>query len=909
MSGRSGNDGDCDKPVEFPRAIFNRPALPRIAYRIGAYGEMRAHMLSLIDQAPALKAWTHRGSDDPGIALVEGAAVVGDILSLYQDDYANEAYLRTATLPDSVSGLVRLLGYRPAPGLGGKARFAIAVKGTSNVTVPAGLMLLAQLEGAAKPATFETAAALTAVPALSDFHLYRPRLVPDIRNGMDTFALGAADGVELKPGDKIMAGLVHGAAGNGAYDHIQLLVVDKVWDAFGIRHVKTKGQIESLSRGLLSVFAPTFSLAPTFALSTITATLPVFTGPLLAGLALATVSSTPKFVAWKLGGDFSHFGHTAPPTRVDVDANGRATQVNVSYERVLDGRQGGEAVPELLPLQLPLDGQVKDVAAGIEVLVVANLSTGSGSVRKRLLSRRVRQIDSQAMSWGPQSGTATVLTLDADLAITEGSSTLNHTDIRGVAVHAVQGSAFELRAIPVPTSATSGNTLDFYGSASDAQALVGRTLLLMEPDAPVAAHVQRVRRQTGGEARFEVTLDRTLDLRLYPHDDPTVEVYGNVIDASEGKTEPEAALGDGDARAIFQTFALPKAPLTHLLDATQSPPQLPELEIRVDGLLWQRAESFFDSGPLDQVYIVRQADDGKSYVQFGDGVSGARLPSGKGNVVAVYRSGSGSRGPLKAGASVSAKPRVAGFDKAFLLEPVTGGAAPEPASSVRLAAPGTMQSLGRIVSLADCETEAQSLPGVLKARAAWILVDGSPVLTLTVLTDGLSTADQQALDGALRSAIAARGPARFALRLRLGNRRFCDVGVRIGYDERRRIDDLLPAVLKALGTSNDDIALDDEPTGGLFDWRERQFGQDVHGSQLVGRVQNVDGVAWVELQRLAFRLPHLELAAALRTSISAVALPAVQRRLRCPSESLLALQSTDLHIEWVAVNTTVRASA
>jgi hypothetical protein len=35
----------------------------------------------------------------------------------------------------------------------------------------------------------------------------------------------------------------------------------------------------------------------------------------------------------------------------------------------------------------------------------------------------------------------------------------------------------------------------------------------------------------------------------------------------------------------------------------------------------------------------------------------------------------------------------------------------------------------------------------------------------------------------------------------------------------------------------------------------------------------------------------------------------VQRCLRCPSESLLTLQSTDLHIEWVAVKTTVRASA
>ena len=49
----------------------------------------------LLDAAPELTAWTHRLPDDPGIALCEGAAIVGDILAQYQHRYANEAYLRT----------------------------------------------------------------------------------------------------------------------------------------------------------------------------------------------------------------------------------------------------------------------------------------------------------------------------------------------------------------------------------------------------------------------------------------------------------------------------------------------------------------------------------------------------------------------------------------------------------------------------------------------------------------------------------------------------------------------------------------------------------------------------------------------------------------------------------------------
>jgi predicted phage baseplate assembly protein len=586
-------------------------------------------------------------------------------------------------------------------------------------------------------------------------------------------------------------------------------------------------------------------------------------------------------------------------------STGRASQLNVSYDRVLNASQVAEVAPAIAPKQLPLEGQVRDIAAGITVLVVANLATSATATpRKRVLARGVLQVDAASMSWGAQSGAATVLTLDSDLAIVEASSNLRHSDIRGIVVHAAQGAAFELSAVPVATPAASGSTLDFYGTSDDAQALFERTLLMLEPAGPASARVQRVRRRTSGEPRFEITLDRSVDYTLYPHDEPGVEIFGNLVDATEGKSEPapdaEAVLGDGDARVEFQTFAIAKAPLTYRLDPTAVPVQVPELQVRVNGVLWIRVESFYDSGPLDAHYIVRQADDGKSYVQFGDGITGARLPSGKGNVTAQWRSGSGSRGPLKAGAGVSATPRFAGFDKVFLHEPVTGGAAPEPASSVRLAAPASMHSLGRIVSLADCESEAQALPGVLKARAGWVLVDGASVLTLTVLTDGLTTADRSALDAALRSAFASRGPARFALQLRIGNRLFADVALRIGYDARLRTADLLPLVQKALGTSNDDIALDDGPTGGLFDWRERQFGQDVHGSQVVGRVQNVAGVGWVELQKLAPRTAVQRSAGA--SFVSPVPLPAVQRRLRCPGTSLLALHADNLAIEWVPVS-------
>ena len=81
----------------------NRPGLPRIAYRIGRYPDFVEAMRRRIDAAPELAAWTYRGADDPAIALLEGSAILADILSFYQEHYANEAYLRTAAWRESVA--------------------------------------------------------------------------------------------------------------------------------------------------------------------------------------------------------------------------------------------------------------------------------------------------------------------------------------------------------------------------------------------------------------------------------------------------------------------------------------------------------------------------------------------------------------------------------------------------------------------------------------------------------------------------------------------------------------------------------------------------------------------------------------------------------------------------------------
>ncbi len=962
-------DHDCPRPPVFPKPIWNRPGLDTIDYRIGDYDAMRAHILALIDAAPELAAWTHRQPDDPGIALVEGLAIVGDILAQYQHLYANEAYIRTAQWRESVTELVRVLGYRLAPGLGGRARFALAVRGERPVRIPAGFGLTATLPGADKPATFETQHAIDAHPALSKFHLYRPRHVPSIVNGMDTFQLPPGSTMELAKGDKLLVGIADGRT----LTHTQVLVVDKTWEAFGIRHVKTQGRIACLMgrlggglggllgigsvSGLSAVGASAFgasvstlssgtSLSLPFMTLTNTGSsasvfsgllgssgvsgflggmsgnaragllgsglsfLPAFSGVLNAGLGLALLGSVPSLRAYKLAGQSRHFGHNAPATRVSVDENGRATEVAVPFTRRLDANQGNPAAPQLRPRQLPLDGEVPEFTAGITVLVEANLSTSSSGspARKRVLEREVLQLDRQSLGWGGMTGASSVLALDEDLAISEPGASLRYADIRGISVHAVAGEGFTLRAAPRPTSAARGNGLDYFGSRADAQALVDRTLLVGLPAGPLPVNVERVDLAgTGPEPRFfRLTLDQSFDVTQFGHDDPTIPVYGNLVDTTEGKTEAQAVLGDGDARATFQTFPLPKKPLTYLLDTGASPPFLPELEVWVAGVRWRRVERFFGLGPREAIYIVREDDEHRSFVQFGDGRTGARLPTGQGNVVALYRTGTGAHG--LAADPPNAVKRLPDFDEAWMLEPATGGAAPEGAAHAREAAPASMQSLGRIVSLADCEAEALAIPGVLKARATWTTLDGTPLVAVTVLTASSDPADQQAIDLALRRALAVRGPARWPLQVRIGRQRGVRLDLTVAADPTRREEDIAAAIAVALGVA-DDNPFDDLDAGrrGLLHWRMRNFGDNVHGSQVIGAAQNVPGVRWVRLDGLAYATTGVSVRVAfnaltslsLNPSLASTLLPDNSRRsLRAGALDLLTLDRADLHLRF-----------
>lgn len=115
-----GCGGACQGvQVETPLTVNNPPGLAELPVRVGTHGEFLESMLARLSSPayPALAGLTVRTTDDAGIALLDGWAIVADLLTFYTERIANEGYLRTATQQESLRLLGNLVGHRPRPGV------------------------------------------------------------------------------------------------------------------------------------------------------------------------------------------------------------------------------------------------------------------------------------------------------------------------------------------------------------------------------------------------------------------------------------------------------------------------------------------------------------------------------------------------------------------------------------------------------------------------------------------------------------------------------------------------------------------------------------------------------------------------------------------------------------------------
>ncbi len=104
-----------DSPL---KKITNPPFKSSIDYRIGDYNTFRKAMFSLIRKNALLGGAIAPRADkrDYGAALVDMWAYLCDILTYYQERIANESFLRTSKLKESVIELLYLVDYLPQRG-------------------------------------------------------------------------------------------------------------------------------------------------------------------------------------------------------------------------------------------------------------------------------------------------------------------------------------------------------------------------------------------------------------------------------------------------------------------------------------------------------------------------------------------------------------------------------------------------------------------------------------------------------------------------------------------------------------------------------------------------------------------------------------------------------------------------
>jgi hypothetical protein len=315
----------------------------------------------------------------------------------------------------------------------------------------------------------------------------------------------------------------------------------------------------------------------------------------------------------------------------------------------------------------------------------------------------------------------------------------------------------------------------------------------------------------------------------------SLRVNANVAPATHGETV-EALLGSGDASTANQRFVLNQAPLTYVSANTPSG-GTPTLEVRINDVLWAEVPTLYRAGAEARLYQTLQDDDGFTTIQFGDGIEGARLPSGESNVRARYRKGLGAAGNVAADKLTTLLSRPLGVGEVTNPEPASGGEDGETLGRARVNAPLTVLTLDRAVSITDYANFARAFAGIDKAHALWIPAGPAYGVFLTIAgVAGAAVAETGETFTNLSDALRSYGDPLVPLRItNYSDARFrCRLAVKVL--DAHPSDKVLAAVDDALRTR--------------FGFTARDFGQTVSVDEVSAVAQAVEGVAAVHVTRL-----------------------------------------------------------
>ena len=771
--------GCCDGVVqETPQLITNRPALPEIAYRVGTHSTFNASMLaSLSDPAyPALAMLRTRDTSDFSIALLDSWAVALDILTFYQERFANEAFLRTAVDQRSVFELARLVGYVPSPGVAASAVLAFTLSSApgapDNVLIPASTRVQSIPGPGQSPQTFETSADLTAVIGCNA--LPASTEIPWQLFGSDvsTWISGTANAINV--GDALL--FVAANAGvpvpTGAAD-VRYVTAVTIDSNAGNTRIAWDSPLSSFGSGTNAQAVCIYVFRKKAALYGAQAANPMT----LTGTNIQNVIGYPTGT-FSSGTDWN-FQYTEYSNQIHLDASypGLVPQQNGTPQWII---LTGDGYTSFFQITNAVDSNPAYYALNTKTtqltLALGRILTGDPALTlNEVLWEFVREtrnitayIQSAALTpanlpnthWNalttyhlasgmivPVQGTSVSVVGGQQLAPGQpvgisGQRVRLQVQPNAGAVFTPSGSSaslavaddqiFLVAGYPPTLDPKSGNLLWDVITTSNifGALLIGSDYIEFLPadkSDPVAGEAAMV---SDVSVSGDVT---TLSLQsplLGIYDAPSVAVNANAVLSTHGETVQEI-LGSGDSTNSQLQFTLKQSPLTYVSSPTSSGVQS-TLQVWVNNLRWQEVGNLLASGPADRAFVTFPGPSGNVAVRFGNGTQGELTPTGTSNIRAVYRKGIGTAGMVSAGQLSQPLDRPQGLKSVTNPSPATGAADPATADEARARTPMQTLTIGRVVSLEDYQNYALAYPGIAKAIATWTWFGNTRGVFLTV---------------------------------------------------------------------------------------------------------------------------------------------------------------------------------
>jgi hypothetical protein len=742
----------CDG-AELP-APTNLPELNAIAYRIGDFVSFRQAVLTPLMQPATpqplpleqslsvngFPVWRTDGDGDLAVMIAEWFAYIADIVSFYNERIANEEYLRTAIAPGSVNNLIAILGYRPTPAFGARGQIAALLSpgptfGGAPINLPRGLQFQSKPTPGLAPQIFELDAA-TSIAAPDQLQVApAPQLIGSVAiatriwtpfhdfgelalsKAAESFAASFKSYVVTKSAaSKFKTNIVIKDAAASTHDEINLKV------EAGLLADPNLARELSSGRYLLSVDQSTLLLQGAVKSVDPGAWLRLrrrdgSSGPWLTSVISSSIGPAPSGVGQQ--------------TELTVSFTGTPDDDLAAAEASLESASQTASLwsffaPPFHHHVVHLSSLQRQIQPGDWVLFTAagDDAPAPAFVAITATDDVIWDANAKAPGGGPPFESTTVTTTDSNTKATTVTTTIPlavpHTKL--VLATPLPDTWKGAQGVKVAFGWTSVGTLldqpyaPWSGSPLTLEN-IGSTLI-----PPWSQQNIQLQDSTGigiNAIASQASGGGALSLAAFAQTPPTLQppfvALPNLLTVSRGKTVQNEVLGSGDQTQAGQDFQLSQSPVTYLQNGAS---YVSTISLTVNGLPWTEVKSFYGQEPDAPVFVTREDSDGATHAMTGDGVNGARLPTGPNNVVATYRVGAGAASPPAGQLTQIAKPWP-GLRSVLNPVAVGGGADPEPANQTRHYAPQSVLTFGRAVSVYDYQAIAAQSPSVTRAQAVW----------------------------------------------------------------------------------------------------------------------------------------------------------------------------------------------